>query len=203
MRCVCQSAAVGIFGGEDDVCCRQLPVDTQGGVIPGDAAFAVGCVVVVALVLEDGFFAQHGESVGKAAGNEELAVVLGAEFHCYMLTIRGRAFADVYRNIEHSPLHTAHQFALAVRGALVVQPAHYAVAGHGLIILHKGGVAHFFPEFLIRERFKEIPTGITKHAGFNDFDIWNCGGNDIHDLRFWDLGLTNWGFEIYDLGFTK
>ena len=89
--------------------------------------------------------------MGKAAGNEELAVVLGAEFHSDVLTVRGRAFADVYRNIEHSPLHTAHQFALAVRGALVVQPAHYAVAGHGLIILHKGGVAYFFLEFAVGE----------------------------------------------------
>ena len=48
-----------------------------GGVVPEDAAFGLGGVVVVALVDEGGELAQNGEAVGESAGDEELAAVGG------------------------------------------------------------------------------------------------------------------------------
>ena len=146
-----QGAAGGVLGGEDDICCGELPVDAEGGVIPGDAALAIRGVIVIALVLEDGLLAQHGKAMSKAAGDKELAMVLGAELHGHMLPESGGALADVHRDIEHPALHAAHQFALAMRSALVVQATQHTVAGHGLVILHKGGIAHLFLELLVGE----------------------------------------------------
>ena len=187
MRGICQSAAVCILGGQDDVCRRELPVDAQGGVVPGDAAFAIRGVVVITLVQEDGFIAEHGKAMGEAAGNEELAVVLCTEFHGHMLPESGGAVADINRHIEHTALHTTHQLALAMRGTLVVQPAHHAVARHGFIVLHKGGIAHFLAEFAVGEGFEEITAGIAENAWFDNFHIGNGCGDNIHKLQLFSL----------------
>lgn len=180
VRCVCQSAAAGVLGGEDDICCGELPVDAEGGVIPGDAAFAVGSVVVIALVLEDGLLAQHGKTMGKATGDEELAVVLGTELHGHMLAEGGGTLADIHRYVEDPALDTAHELALAMRGALIVQTTQHAVAGHGLVILHEGGVAHLLLELAVGEGFVEIAASIAEDAGFDDDYAGNGCGNDFH-----------------------
>ena len=209
---VCQSAAAGVLGGEDDICRGELPVDAEGGVVPGNAAFAVGGVVVIALVLEDGLLTQHGKTMGKATGDEELAVVLGTELHGYVLAEGGGPLADIHRYVEHPALDTANQLALAMRSALVVQAAQHAVAGHGLVVLHEGGVAHFLAKLAVGERFVEIAARITEHAGFDDDDSGDRGRNDFH-LRFliYPASCQSYGllttprqaFWIYDLRFTK
>jgi len=179
-----QGAAGGVLGGKDDICGGQLPIDAEGGVIPGDTAFAIRGVVVITLVLEDGLLTEHSKAVGKTARNEELAVVLCTEFHSDMLAIGRGTLADIHRHIEHTALHTTHELALAVRGALVVQPAQYAVAGHGFIVLNKSGVADFFAEFAVGEGFVEITARITEHAGFDDDDSGDGRGDDVHLLFF-------------------
>ena len=68
---------------------RNLPVNAQGWIIPGNGALALGSVQVIALVLEEGLVTQDYKSVGKAAGDEYLAVVIGRKFHLDVLAKGG------------------------------------------------------------------------------------------------------------------
>ncbi len=53
-----------------------MPVDSEGGILDGDATVGFGVVVVVAFVLEYGDVTEDCESVGKASRDEELTVVV-------------------------------------------------------------------------------------------------------------------------------
>ena len=84
----------GIFFTQDGMISRYAPVNAKAGIKDADAAVGFGVIKVVTFVLEDGFRTQDGKSVGKAAGNEELAVVVFCQFDCHMLAISGTSFAD-------------------------------------------------------------------------------------------------------------
>ena len=70
---------------QDQIPGRNLPVNAQGWIIPGNGALALGGVQVVAFVLEQCLVAQNNESVGKAAGDKELTVVISREFYSNVL----------------------------------------------------------------------------------------------------------------------
>lgn len=54
----------------------------------------------IAFILEHGCFAEYSKAVGKAFGDEELAVVFFGQFHGYVLTVSWGAFSDVNGNIQ-------------------------------------------------------------------------------------------------------
>ena len=72
---------VPVFFGKDYFVGRQLPVDSQVGVVPGNGSLAVGIVKIVTFILKHSLFAQYGKSVGKALGDEELPMAFGREAH--------------------------------------------------------------------------------------------------------------------------
>ena len=74
-----EHAVARVLLGKDGLVRGYAPVNAQTSIQDADAVVCLGMVELVALVLEDGRFAQHGKAVGKALGNEELAVsfVLG------------------------------------------------------------------------------------------------------------------------------
>ena len=80
---------MGIFFAEDNLVGWDAPIDAECGVVPGKGAFGLWGIEVVALVLEDDFIAKHTESVGKASGYEELAMVLFGKFATDLLSVSG------------------------------------------------------------------------------------------------------------------
>lgn len=65
-----------IFLAEDALDCRDAPVDGKGGIVEGNAAFGLRGIVVVALIDKDCDVAEDSKAMGKAARDEEHAVVV-------------------------------------------------------------------------------------------------------------------------------
>ena len=67
-----------------------------------NSSFGFGSIVVVALVLEDGFLAEYAEAVGKAVREEEHPMVVLGKLDGYVLPEGGRADTYIYRHIQHT-----------------------------------------------------------------------------------------------------
>ena len=126
-----------VFLAEDTQFLGHLPVDRQVRVVEQYTAVRLGMVGVVALVGEDRLIAQHREPVREPARNKKLPFVLFVQLHAEPLSEGRTAFAQIDGYIQHAADGAAYEFRLRVRGALEVQSAHHAVAGAGLVILHK------------------------------------------------------------------
>ena len=125
---------VQIFFAEQGVGNGHAPIDVETFVEQGDAGIRFGGVEIVALVFEHGDVAEHGETVGESAWNEELTMVFGGEFDGHMLSEGGTTVADVYGDIDHTALGAAHEFALRVGHALIVETAHDTARGARIIL---------------------------------------------------------------------
>lgn len=158
----------GVLFAEDCVGGVDAPVDAQRCVEDGDAAVGLRGVVVVALVLEHGHIAQHGKAVGETAGHEELAMVVLCELHGHMLTVGGRAAADVDSHVEHGTAHAAHEFGLGERGQLEMQTAHHPARRARLVVLHEIYGTHFLVELALAVALEEIAAGIGEYTRLDD-----------------------------------
>ena len=159
---------------------RYAPVYPQGRVAPCNGGFTLRAIEVVALILEDGRLAEHAEAMGKAARNKELAIVLGRKLHGYMLAERRRAFAYVDSHVEYIAFHHTHELALSMLALLEMKTTQHAIARLRLVVLYEMDGAHFGVKLLLIVRFKEIATGIGKHARFNDDHSGYVCFNNIH-----------------------
>ena len=117
-----------VLFGKNYLVCGDLPVDPEVRVVPGYGPFGLLAVEVVALVLEYGLFAQDAESMGQAARNEELEVVLFREHDRDMLSESRGERADVDRDVEHGALDHPYQLALGVDPLLEVEAPDDSVA---------------------------------------------------------------------------
>ena len=63
-----------IFFWEQCFVSRNLPVDAEAAVQDANSSVGLWGIEVVALVLEDGGFAEDGKAVGKATRYEELEI---------------------------------------------------------------------------------------------------------------------------------
>ena len=97
-----------------------------------------------------------------------------------MLTIGGAALADIDSYIQYFSFDATYQFALGEGWGLEVQTAHYALAGHGFVVLYEVDFAYFFFEFSLGEAFEEIASGVFEHFGFDDNEAGYFGLNDVH-----------------------
>lgn len=61
---------------ELDVTFERRPLDSDGGVVPHEAAFIVGMVDIIAFVAKLGNIGQNEEAVCKPTRDKELALVL-------------------------------------------------------------------------------------------------------------------------------
>ena len=160
-----------IFLGEEDISPGNAPVDTQGGVVPGDGRLRRRVIVAVALVLEHRFFAEDGESVRKAARDEQLPMVFPAEFTGHVLAEPRRAHADINRNIQHPAAHHANQFSLDAASLLEVQAPHHAVSALALIILDKRHVtAQRGIQVPLAPALEEVAARVSEHTRFYEKD---------------------------------
>ena len=118
---------LGIFLGEQCLLNWYAPINAEGVILDADATIVSRGVIVVALVLEDSCLRENGETVGKSTRDEELTMIVFCQFYCYMLAECRRAFTDINGYVEDCALDTAHEFALSIWHALIMQSSHHAV----------------------------------------------------------------------------
>ena len=116
----------------------DTPVDAQRIVKNADARIGLRVIKLVTLILEYSRGRQHGKTMSKALGNEELKVVVFGEFYGNMLSVGGTALADVDGNIEYGATYTTHEFALGERRTLEMESSHDTIGGHALVVLYEG-----------------------------------------------------------------
>ena len=114
--------------------CVDRPLDAYVGVVPGDAGLGRRVVGAGQLVGDVGHVAEHGEAVGEADRDEELAVALVVELVSLPLAVGGRAAAQVDGDVEDPPARAAHQLRLARLG-LEVQAAQRPLRGARVVLL--------------------------------------------------------------------
>jgi hypothetical protein len=132
--------------------------------------------------LEQRLVAQYGKAVGEAAGDEELAAVRVGELHGDVASERGRAAADVDRDVEHPAPHRTHELRLGVVAFLEVKPPHHAAARQRFVVLHEAYRPHQRVEVALRVTLEEIPAHIAEYLGLEDHDALDVGCDRFHDL---------------------
>lgn len=152
-----------IFLAEDALGSRDAPVDGEGEIVEGNATFGLRGIVVVALIDKDCDVAEDSKAVGKAARDEEHAVVVLVEFYCYMLTESRAAVANVHCHVEHTASNYTNEFCLSVRRTLEMQASHYSCQTTALVLLNKMGVADFLQKLIVTERLKKISSSIVPY----------------------------------------
>ena len=104
---------ISICTGSSSVFAHDLrPLDSDGRVIPCQAAFVIGMVKVVALIAELSSITEHQEAMGKTAGNQELLLVLFRQLNAVPLSKGCAVFAQVNRHIKHAAFDDPDQFGL-------------------------------------------------------------------------------------------
>ena len=165
-----------VFGTQNGVGNGHAPVDVETLVHERDARIGLGSIIVVAFVLEHRFFGEDGKTMRKTAGDEELEMVVFAQFHGDVLPKGGTALTNVYGNIEDATAGAAHEFALRVGHALIVQTAHHTACGTRFVVLHKINGTHEAVELLLGKGFKEIAAVVAKQSRFEDDNVGDgCG----------------------------
>ena len=125
--------SVFILLGADDFVLGEAPLNSNMGVVPGNAVLRFGVVELVALILEHRVVLQDHIAVRKALGDKELALILVREFNGDISAKSGAIRADIDRNIQYPALHHAYQFGLRVRLPLEVQTTQHAPKGQPLL----------------------------------------------------------------------
>ena len=153
---------------EDGFVERDLPINRERGVERINASVRLRRVEVIAFVLEGRNVAQHRKAVGKTSGDEKLTLVFGRKFYGHVLPEGGAAVTNIDRHVKDSAFGATHQFALAIRSALIVKTTDDAARGVRLVILHKADRAYVFLKLALRERLKEISALILENTRFED-----------------------------------
>lgn len=159
---------------------RKWPVDCKGWVVKPYSTFRLWRVEVIALVLEYSRVRQHGKPMSEALWDEQLPMVVSRKLHRHMLPESGTSFADVYCHVEYSAHYDTYEFTLCVRWTLKVETTYDTPRRHALIVLHKSYGVHLFIELTLRERLKEVPSGITEDARLDDDHAIDIGTDGFH-----------------------
>ena len=157
-----------VFFGKEGVGGGDPPVDAQFGIVPGDGAFVGGTIEVVALVLEDDFFGEDAEAMGKTPRDEHHPVVLPCQLFRMPFPVGGRPFAKVHGNVQHGAAHHADELRLGVLPFLEMEPADHSVAGLALVVLDEPDRSHQLMELPFVEHLKEIAPCVPEHFRLDD-----------------------------------
>ncbi len=154
-----------VFRGEEHLLTRYGPLDGQGGVVEADGALRIGGIGVVDFIGKYRLGAEHEEAVGKASGNEELALVVLAQLHLDVPTEGGAATPEVDSHIEHTAGDNPHKFRLTGGTSLIMQATQHAKRRFRLIVLNEGDLAtDMAVEIVLPICFHEIAPGIAIDA---------------------------------------
>lgn len=147
-------------------------VDVYRGVVIGNAAFAGGIVNISALVAEFGYVRKDQKAVGKAFGDAEHLLILGAEGHAHPLAIGGGAGAAVYSYVVDLSHGHPDQLALGVL-LLEVQAPEDPPGAAALVVLDEGLVDARGGEVVQLVGLHEVAPVVTEDLGLNDDDTRN------------------------------
>ena len=175
-----QEGMVLVFGTQNGVGNGHAPVNVETLIQKRDACVRLGGIIVVAFVLKHRFFGENGKTVCKTAGDEELEMVVFAQFHGNVLPKGGTALTNVYGYIEDATAGAAHKFTLRVGHSLIVKTAHHTARGARFVVLHKINGTHEAVELLLGKGFKEIAAIVAKQSGFEDDYVGNGRGMYYH-----------------------
>lgn len=155
---------------------RQVdgPFYSHVRIVPADAGFGLWSIDVVYLIGENGFVAQYQETMCKAAGNEELPLVLVAELYHDVFAKRRTALAQVYCNVQHLTFYDAYELGLRELAFLVVQATQHTIAGLGFIVLYEVYRSNVGIKLTLLPTLEEIASTVSKHAWF--YNIYALNG---------------------------
>ena len=153
---------------EDHLIRRHLPIDIERGVGKEYSTVGFGVVELVAFISEDSRFAQHGETMRKALGDKELAVILFVEFDGEPLTECGTILAQIDRDIEDATTCAANELGLGVWWALEMETTHDTVGRTGLVVLDELGHDAGIVVALLVICLDEIPALVFIHLRLDD-----------------------------------
>ena len=120
--------------GQDWMFDRPRHADCR--IVPRQPPVVLRVEELAALVVELRLLGQDAESVREPGGDVELPPVLRAQLAGVPPPERGRAPADVHRDVPHRPPH--HRDELRLRTVqLVVEATHDVLHGEGPVVLHE------------------------------------------------------------------
>ena len=158
-----------VLVAENHILCRELPIDRQIGVIPGDSSLCLRAIELVALVLEYHLGAENSKSVGKPFRDEKLSVILCSKLRRDIFAEGGGIGAYIDRHIEHLTLNHPHQLGLGLVPLLEMEPADHSVARFGLIVLDEMELLpRFEGELPLIETFEKVSSVVPKHLRLDD-----------------------------------
>ena len=120
----------------------------------------------------------------EAARYEELAFVIPREFHRDVSSERGRAAADINRDVEHTSPDHAHEFRLGAAPLLKMEAPQYAVARMRFVVLHKAHETHLLVELPLRVAFEEVTPRVAENLRLENNHAFYSGRDDFHSLNF-------------------
>ena len=122
--------------------------------------------------------------MGKATGNEELALILFAQFDHDVLAESGTGLADIDCHIEHTTLDDTYELGLGGVALLVMQATKYAKRRLRLVVLDELDLTYMLVELGLFPSLHEIASGIIEHLGFNNKNTLNICLDIFHSLKF-------------------
>ena len=170
-----------VLFGEDHLVHRHLPIDIERGVGKEYSTVDLGVIELVALIGEDSRFAEDRETMCKAFGDKELAMILFVEFDGEPLTVGGTILAQIDRDVEDATSCAANELGLGVWWALEMETTHDAVGRAGLIILHELGHDAGIVVALLVIGLDEIPALVFIHLRLDDKQAFDGSCDYIHN----------------------
>lgn len=158
----------------------ERPLDAEAGVEERDAAVGFGSIIVVALILEDGYVAGDGKTMGETLRHIQLVMVVGSKLHHKMLPEGGRTLTDIHDDIYYAADDASHELSLGKRRALEVEAADDTARGFAFVVLHEILHSYFPVEAALGPTLKKIASCIGKHSRLDNKRTLYVGGNDIH-----------------------
>src|SRR5262245_47356233 len=151
----------------------ERPRDGESGVVPEDGALVLGGVVVGGLVEDVGRLRQDEEAVREAGGNPGHVLGLAGEGEVGPAAEGGRAPAQGDGAVPDLAPGDADQLSLRLAD-LVVQAAHDAAPGMGVVVLHEVAVEADRPcDLAPVVALEEVAARVLEDARLDDEEIRN------------------------------
>ena len=116
-----------VFIAQQCVLDRNFPVDSQRGIKDRDTAICLGCIEIVAFVLEKGRLAENGETMGESTRNKKLAMIVRSQLDSDVLPVSGTPLPYIDGNVKDLAFYATYEFRLSERRALEMETAHDSV----------------------------------------------------------------------------
>ena len=146
-----------------------------------DARFRIFIVKVIAFIGDEGRWAQHQVTVGKAARHKELAVGLSIEPDAVPFPEGRLLLPEVDHHIDDLSVKNADQLGLFERPQLVVESPEHPGSGVNLDILYEHGMDAGFLELALVKAFEEKAPLVPEDPGLENLEVPEGSIEKRHD----------------------